>query len=670
MKKLADETVSNALPEKPDSTRRHFLTQAAVAGASAIAATAALAPRDAQAAGDANAPGAASCETIDRPVTPPEIARCAAIAPTRSDFGTKGISGAQVFANLCKDEELASFFLCPGNYSIANELAQIGIPTYGGRTEGGMCAMADGYARAANDVVACSGTEGPGFCAMTMNIAQAHFAHTPLLVLASNSTMSAEDSQSFIQFMMQQPVTSSIRKYGKRIIMPSRIYEYGATAFRNIRTGVPGLAHLDFPREAYAATFKDASEVASMFGKSRYRSDTRPAPSPKEMATAVSMISKAERPVLVAGQGIYWRDASDVLVKTAERHEMCVVGSGPTRGHFPDDHRLDGSRSTSALMSADLVIFVGQYTMPTLGEYTFPVDCTVIRVHPEQGDLGHNYPVDLGIVSDERLFMEALFNQLPNKKRPTWVNEIAASKKKQDDKELETAKTALGFTNSTGLLHPSTICKEVHDFLYQGSIDPKQTLTGYGSNLMGNHAGRWLRAFRPGQENVTYYQFGAMGPDIAMMIGSALATKDGAGPQKAYKGAPSLLLTGDAGLGFTLMELDTASKYKIPLIVVVYNNDCWGMHFTTKGTPKAEQFYMFQENLRYDKIAEVLGARGEYVKTPEDLRAALARAYKAAAQENLSTLINCKGHKDFSINDKFPGMSGFGAEPGVRAQFH
>jgi acetolactate synthase I/II/III large subunit len=278
--------------------------------------------------------------------------------------------------------------------------------------------------------------------------------------------------------------------------------------------------------------------------------------------------------------------------------------------------------------------------------------------------------VDLGIVSDERLFMEALGNALPNKKRAAWVNEIATAKKKQDDKELDTVKIALGYSQSTGLLHPSTICKEVHDFLYTGSIDPKQTHTGYGSNLMGAHAGRWLRGFRPGQENITYYQFGAMGPDVAMMIGGALAVKTGLGAQKAYKGAPSLVLTGDAGMGFTLMELDTASKYQIPLIVVVYNNNCWGMQFTAKQTPKAEQFYMFQENIRYDKIAEVLGARGEYVKTKEELHAALDRAYKAAEQNNLSTLINCQGHKDFSIGDKYPGMGGFGPEPGVRAQQH
>jgi thiamine pyrophosphate-dependent acetolactate synthase large subunit-like protein len=669
MKIFDDQSQSQKAHQEPEpSTRRDFLTRAAAA--SAVAASAAMLSRKSDAQTASGSQPAADCEPIAAPVRPPEIERCAAITATRAEFSGKGMTGAQLFANLCKDEELAAFFLCPGNYSIANELAQVGIPTFGGRTEGGMCAMGDGFSRASNEVVACSGTEGPGFCHMTMNIAAAHFANTPMLVLASNATMGAEDSQTFLQFMMQQPVTSSIRKYGKRIIMPTRIYEYGATAFRQIRTGVPGLAHLDFPRETYAATFKDASEVVRMYSKNQYRSDTRPAPSAKEMALAVSMITKAERPVLVAGHGVYWRQASELLLKTAERHEMCIVGSGPTRGHFPDDHRLDGSRSTSALMSADLVVFVGQYLMPSVGDYTFPVGVPTIRVHPEQGDLGHNWPIDLGIVSDEKLFLEALGNALSNKKRAAWVDEIASAKKKQDEKELATVQTALGYSQSTGLLHPSTLCKEVHDFLYTGSIDPKQTLTGYGSNLVGAHAGRWLRGFRPGQEIITYYQFGAMGPDLAMMIGGGAAVKAGLGAQKAYKGAPTVVITGDAGMGFTLMELDTATKYKIPVICVVYNNNCWGMQFTAKQTPKAEQLYMFQENIRYDKIAEVLGARGEYCKTQEQLRDALGRAYQAAERDNVSTLINCQGHKDFSLSDKYPGMGGFGPEPGVRAQMH
>jgi thiamine pyrophosphate-dependent acetolactate synthase large subunit-like protein len=644
-----------------NTSRRSFLTAAA---STAVAASAALGAK-AAAAADASA-----CDPPDAPKIPDDIAKSWASPVSHPDFGPDGITGAQLFANLCLNEGLAALFCAPGNYPIINNLAEVGVPCYGGRHEGNMCAAADGYARASGEVTACSGTEGPGFTAMIMNVAQAHFAHTPLLVLASNKSMADEDAQSSIQFMQQQPVTQSIRKWGKRIIMPTRIYEYGAEAFRTVRTGVPGLAHLDFPSDSANFVFKDKSDVVRMFAKERYRTETRPAPSAAEMAKAIDMLNKAQRPVLVAGQGVYWRQAWEVLLKTAEKSDICVVTSGPMRGHFPDGHRLDGGMASDALMSADLVVFVGQYQMPTIGEYTFPLNVPTIRVHPEQGDIGRNYPIDLGLVSDEAHFLEALYNGLPKKKRQQWVDEIAKARAKWDQQNLALYKTCLGYSQSTARIHPAVIGKEVHDFLYQGNIDPKQTLTGYGSNLMGAYAGRWLRAYRPLQENVTYYQFGAMGPDISMMIGCAAAVKDGKGPQAAYKGAPVLVVTGDAGMGFSLVELDTASKYRFPVISVVYNNDCWGMFPTAVKTPRARQMYMFQENIRYDKMAENLGVRGEYVHTAEDLRAALGRAYQSAEKENLSTLINCQGLKDYNDARMYPPGRSNCSEPSVGAQMH
>ena len=119
-------------------------------------------------------------------------------------------------------------------------------------------------------------------------------------------------------------------------------------------------------------------------------------------------------------------------MRAAEKHDLAVVGTGPTRGHFPDDHRLSLSLAPDALMSADLVIFVGQYCMPSPGEYRFNPDVKTIRVHPVQEDLGRNWPLDLGIVSDEKIFLEALADLLPSKKRAMWVDEIAGARRNRN----------------------------------------------------------------------------------------------------------------------------------------------------------------------------------------------------------------------------------------------
>ena len=169
------------------------------------------------------------------------------------------------------------------------------------------------------------------------------------------------------------------------------------------------------------------------------------------------------------------------------------------------------------------------------------------------------------------------------------------------------------------MLHPAVLAKDLHDFLYKGAIDPKQTLSGYGGLTIGGYVGHWLRAYRPAQEIVTHYQFGAMGPEIAMMIGSGAAAARGAGLQAAYKGAPSVAVCGDGGCGMSLMEIETAVRYKVPLISIIYNNNCWGSYNFSRNAPKSMHLHLFQENMRYDKVAEGFGARGEYVHTPEGI---------------------------------------------------
>ncbi len=645
---------------KPDprTSRRNFLMTPA--GAGAIAAAIAT-------------PGqlfAGTSATIPTITIPKEIPATLNEAPKVGTFEGRGMTGAEVFAKLCKEEDLAAMFCCPGNYTVINAMAAAGVPSYGGRSEGPMCAAADGFSRVTGEATACSGTEGPGFTHMIMNIASAHAARTPLLVLASNMQIAGDDREAFIQTGYQQPITTGMKKYGKRLIAPDRVWEYGAYAFRNMKSGVPGPVHLDFPGEVARARFTDPANLKDFYTKDKYRTESRPQPSNKEVARAVDMISKAERPILVAGQGVFQRKACEALLQAAEKHEFAVVTSGPMRGHFPDDHRLSASLAPDALMSADLVVFIGQYCMPSPGEYRFNPDVKTIRVHPVQEDLGRNWPLDLGIVSDEKIFLESLASELPSKKRDAWVNELAAARKKFEDTNLAHYQLGLKHSAATDHIHPAVMAKEVHDFLYKGDIDPKQTVTGIGGWTTGIFSGRWMRANRPGQGLACGYQYGAIGPDLAMVIGAGAAVQRGVGPQAPYKGAPVLCITSDAGIAYSMFELDTAAKYKIPVIAVVYNNNCWGMFPAAMGSARSMHLYLFQENLRYDKMAEGLGARGEYVRTPEQLRAALKRSYDAASKETVSSLINVQALKEFTSGNVYPPGIALPTEPGVGAFAH
>jgi acetolactate synthase I/II/III large subunit len=179
-------------------------------------------------------------------------------------------------------------------------------------------------------------------------------------------------------------------------------------------------------------------------------------------------------------------------------------------------------------------------------------------------------------------------------------------------------------------VHPAVIAKELGDFLYRGEIAKEAVTVASGGFGIARYTRRWLRGYRPGQIMNGAYQYGAIGPDVGYAVGVAAAVQLGAGPQAAHQGTPVVCITGDAGFGYTAMEMETLSKYRLPVIVIVYNNNAWGTWTGSARDPKALPIHLFQENIRYDKVGEALGAHGEYVTEPGAFRPALARAWQVA----------------------------------------
>ena len=585
------------------------------------------------------------------------------------------MTGAQVFAKACKEEGLAALFCAPGNYHVINAIASEGIPSYGGRTEGMMCAAADAFCRVTGEVAAASGTEGPGFTNMIMSIGAANSARSPLLVLASNMTVALDDTDHSIQRGYQQPTTEGLKKYGKRLINPSRVHEYAAYAFRQLKTGVPRPVHLDFPGEVATKMFESAEDLSYYHDKSKYRTESKPHPSRKDIAKALAMIGKAERPIIVASTGVFYSKGWDALKAVAEKADIAVVESGPSRGHFGDEHPLSANTAPDALLSADLVILVGQYVMPSLGEYAFDPDATYIRIDPDPSDIGRNLPIDLGIVSCEKAALEALAEALPAAKRPAWRDELAGARKAFEAENDDYYKMGLKHSADAAAVHPAVIAHDLAAFLYEGKIAKEQTTVVSGGFGIGRYTRRYLRAYRPGQICNGAYQYGAIGPDVGYCVGAGAAVQQGVGPQAPYKGSPIVGITGDAGFAYSAMEMETLSKYRIPVVLIVYNNNAWGVwRFGQSGgrrnNARTYHMYVFQENLRYEKIGEALGVRGEYVNRAEDFLPALERSYRIAAAEGVSTVVNCQAIKEFWSSKDYPPGFMQKVEPGCMSYFH
>jgi thiamine pyrophosphate-dependent acetolactate synthase large subunit-like protein len=649
-------------------SRRHFLRKAA-AGAS-VAAAAGTATADAHQRGSVPSTPTASSPPPDSPPTPsalripPEFAAAAQIAPSQLQFP---MTGAQVFAQACKDEGVAALFCCPGNYGVIHALAGIGIPAFSGRHEGAMTHAADAFIRVTGEIAVASGTEGPGFTDMICGIACANAARTPLLVVASNMALQQEDTEAGIQLSYQQPTTEGLKKYGKRLVTPGRVHEYAGYAFRQLRSGVPGPVHLDFPVEVAAARFKDASELSYFFDRTKYRTESRPHPSNKEIDAAVTMLRRAERPMIVSSNGVFYRRGWDALRRLAETAQIPVVESGAMKGQFPDDHPLSANAAPAALASADVVVLVGQHCMPTIGEFAFGPDARYIRIDQSHEDIGRNLPIDLGIVSCERAALEALADAVPQARRDAWVAEIAAARRAFDAQNDDYYRTGLGYADA---IHPAVIGKELADFLYRGPVAKEAITVASGGFGIARYTRRWLRGYRPGQVMNGAYQYGAIGPDVGYSVGVAAAVQLGVGPQAAHRGTPVVCITGDAGFGYTAMEVETLSKYRLPVIVIVYNNNAWGTWTGSARDPKSLPIHLFQENIRYDRLGEALGAHGEYVTTAAGFRPALDRAWQVAVRQSRPSVINCQGRKEFWLRDQFPpGMLGK-IEPGCMSYYH
>ena len=638
---------------QPGVSRRTFLqhavtgagaTAAAAVGATAVAAEADVATPAIRIPAEFAAARTATLPAIDFPMT-----------------------GAQVFARACKEEGVAALFTCPGNYPVIHAIASTGIPAYGGRHEGSMAHAADAFIRSTGEIAACSGTEGPGFTDMICAIACANAARTPLLVLASNMSIYQEDTEAGIQLGYQQPTTEGLKKYGKRLINPKRVHEYAGYAFRQLKSGVPKPVHIDFPAEVASAKFKDASDLEFYHDKSRYRTESRPHPSPADITKAVALIKTARRPMIVSSNGVFYAKAWDALKRVAEKAQIPVVESGAMKGQISDASPLSANAAPSALASADLVIMVGQHCMPIVGEFAFGPDAKYIRIDQAAEDIGRNMPIDLGIVSCEKAALEALADAVPKMTHDSWLAEIAAARKKFEDQNLDYYKTALTYTDA---VHPAVIATELGEFLYGGKIPREETTIASGGYGIARYTRRALRGYRPGQIMNGAYQYGAIGPDVAYAVGVAAGVQLGSGVQAAYKGHPIVCVTGDAGIGYTLMEIDTMAKHKLPAIVIVYNNNAWGTWTQASREPWALPIHLFQENLRYDKVAEALGGHGEYVTKPAEFKPALERAYQIAVKESRPSVVNCQGKKEFWDREKFPPGQLGKIEPGVMSYYH
>ncbi len=517
------------------------------------------------------------------------------------------VTGNYVFAKAMKNEGVSTIFYLSGGpmEDFYTECLRLGIRMIDARHEQGAAMMAHAYSRVTGEPGICGGCSGPGTTNLVTGVVTAFTDACPVIALggSSNANLSGwEDFQEIDQVSVMRPIT----KWASQVNTAKRIPEFVSVAFRKCWGNRPGPVYLDFPNNVLYEKVEE-SEVPY---PTNSRSEDRPMGDPNRVKQAIEMLAKAERPVILSGTGVFWSKGGKELKEFIDATGIPFYTSPQGRGVVPEDHDLSFLAARSlAFREADVAISIGtrnNWIWQYMQAPRFSQDMKFIQVNTDREEIGHNRPVDVGIMGDakmvlQQLTQEAKEQKFPNKKDSPWIQKLAA----KDAANAEKSEPLLNSDQSP--IHPLRLMKEVRDLLPRDAIlvvDGHETLNFARQSIPTHFPGHRLNSGASG----------CMGVGLPFGIGAQVAKPD----------KRTVVLHGDGSFGINAINLDTAVRHNIPVVTVVNHNGGWAAG-RNNDTPGIE--LGFQQ--RYDILAQSLGAHGEYVDKPDEIRPALERAFAA-----------------------------------------
>jgi len=521
-----------------------------------------------------------------------------------------GVMGHDLLAQALKDQGVDTFFFIMGAPMSSGEKAAInlGIRGIDVRHEQAAAMMAHAYARVSNRPGVCMACSGPGTLNFGTGLATALMDGVPVVALGGSSPIGEYGRGAFQEFD-QLAAMRPLVKWAERVYEAHRIPEIVNLAFRQALTGKPGPVYLDFPSDILYAEVDEDKVVWPKIPAEGHR--VRPAGDPVQIAKALDMLATAERPVVISGSGVLWSDASEALAKWVRHTGMPLYTTPQGRGVVPEDAPglFPNARST-ALREADVVLVVGTRLNYVFGQGQTPRfarNVKLIRIDIDPGELASTPQVELGILGDARTVLGQLLDGAGDKvacaRYSAWTERLAGIEREKAPKfeaQLSTDQMPI---------HPLRLCKEIRDFL------PRDAILAVDGQEILNYGRQSIPTYVAGHR-LNSGTFGTMGVGLPFGLGAKAAKPD----------APVLVLHGDGSFGMNGMELDTAVRHKLPVIVVISLNGGWTAD-PERIKPGRDLGYT-----RFHELARSLDCVGEYVERPEDIRPALERAAAAVAQ--------------------------------------
>jgi thiamine pyrophosphate-dependent acetolactate synthase large subunit-like protein len=515
------------------------------------------------------------------------------------------LRGEEIIAHCFKKEGVDTIFFMMGGPTsgTAGACLDLGMKGIYVRHEQAAAMMAHAYARITGKPGICIAPMGPGVANLVTGLANAWADSTPVIAIGGASPMRGTTLDTF-QEMDQMPMMKPIVKSAYHVDLGYRIPEYISIAFREALDGKKGPVYLDLPGDVLAGKVEE-EKIHWVNGA---RTDARPAGDPVMVRKAIELLAGASKPLIITGSGVIWSRAETPLRNFVDATGIPFFTTPQGRGVVPEDHvrSFPAARST-AFRDADVVLVIGARAnsmLSFLRAPRFSPDAKFINVNIDGKEIGHNREAAVGIIGDARMVLEQLTAEAKGRFKPNeesvWVAQLAAKHRSN----LE--RNAPLLHSDKVPIHPLRLCNEVKDVIARDTI-----LVVDGHEIL-NFARQSIPIFEAGC-SLNAGPHGCMGVGIPFGIGAKVAAPD----------RPVLVLSGDGAFGWNGMEMDTAIRHKLPIVVVVSNNGGFTSR-QTGGTVGRDLGYQ-----RYDKLVEALGGYGEFVEQPQNIRPAIERAIKS-----------------------------------------
>ena len=523
------------------------------------------------------------------------------------------IRGEELIAQSFKRENVDTIFFMMGGPTSGTAAACLDLGMRGicVRHEQAAAMMAHAYARVTGKPGICITPSGPGTANAVTGLANAWADAAPIICIGGSAPMRATLLDSF-QEMDQVAMMKPVVKAAYRIDMARRVPEYVSLAFREAMDGKKGPIYLDLPGDILAEKVDDEK----IYWPENYRVESRPAGDPALIKQSIELLAQAEKPLIVTGSGILWSGANAELRTFVETTGIPFFTTPQGRGVIPEDHAYAFPAARSmAFREADVVLVIGARAnsmLSFLRAPRFSPKAKFINVNLDGRSIGHNQGVAVGIIGDAKLVLQQLTDEASGKFDPsqetTWVARLAVKQRTNRERSAP-----LLHSDATPI-HPLRLCNDVKETISRDTI-----LVVDGHEIL-NFARQSIPVYEAGT-SLNAGPHGCMGIGIPFGIGAKVARPD----------KPVLVLSGDGAFGWNGMEMDSAIRHNIPIVVVVSNNGGFTSRQTgymTAGDREGRQNVGRDlGHQRYDKMVEALGGYGEYVENPDDIKPAIERAF-------------------------------------------